>query len=118
MMADVARMRSTGWLTGAEGAVLPLTYFDSGFDAKDLRTYVREGGPTVDPFGGTLLRQVGETVTRTRGQTVADRRGDSATASRIEGHAARDLHRVRRGTAGPIFRSSLPTRPLATIGDV
>ncbi|HEV7732118.1 MAG TPA: helix-turn-helix transcriptional regulator, partial [Candidatus Binatia bacterium] len=63
-------------LAGPEGRMVPLTYFDFGFDAKDLRTYLaymREGGPAVDPFVRALQRRTGTTITRTRRQIVADR---------------------------------------------
>jgi DNA-binding CsgD family transcriptional regulator len=65
-----------GRLVGAERAIVPLTYFDSGFDAKHLRNYMmymREGGPAVDPFILALQQVSGTTVARTRSEMVADR---------------------------------------------
>src|SRR5262245_8614093 len=59
-----------------EGGIVPLSYFDHGFDPQDLRTYqtyMREGGPVCDPFVQAFHRMPGRAVARTRGQIVADR---------------------------------------------
>jgi DNA-binding CsgD family transcriptional regulator len=75
LLGDVAT-GGEGRPTGAEGGVAPLTYFDSGFDATERRTYLaymREGGPAVDPFIRALPWLAGRPVTRTRRQMVADR---------------------------------------------
>jgi DNA-binding CsgD family transcriptional regulator len=65
-----------GRLTGAEGAIVPLTYFHYGFDPADIPTflaYMREGGPSVDPLVRALQRAPGRTAARTRKQMVPDR---------------------------------------------
>src|SRR6185369_7463764 len=53
LFGGVAASGGEGRLTGADGAIVPLSYSHSGFDTSDLPTYVtymREGGPTLDPF--------------------------------------------------------------------
>src|SRR5262245_56426480 len=65
-----------GRLAGPKGGILPLTYFDFGFDAADKRnylTYMREGGAAADPFVRALQRRPGGVVTRIRSQILEDR---------------------------------------------
>lgn len=64
-----------GALAGTDGTVVPLTYFDHGFDAADRRTYlgyIRDGGAKFDPFVHALQRTPGRPVTRTRSQLLSD----------------------------------------------
>jgi DNA-binding CsgD family transcriptional regulator len=65
-----------GRLTGTRGAIVPLTQFHSGFEPKDVPTYLAymsEGGPTLDPFIRAFPRTSGRAVTRSRRQLVSDR---------------------------------------------
>lgn len=76
LFGDAAATGGEGRLAGPEGGIVPLTYFDFGFDAKDLRTYLsymREGGPAIDPFVRALQRAPGRAITVSRRQIVADR---------------------------------------------
>ena len=72
LFGDAAATGGEGRLT-AEGGIVPLTYFDAGFDADDRRaylTYMREGGPAIDPFVRAFHGQPRRP--RTRSQLVAD----------------------------------------------
>ncbi len=72
----VAATGGEGRLTSTAGGIVPLTYFDAGFDAADHRNYLaymHSGGPACDPFVHALLGSLGGPVTRTRAQLVADR---------------------------------------------
>ena len=82
MFEELARLFGGVPATGGEGrltsdgAVVPLTYFDIGFDAMDLHnylSYMRAGGPAIDPFVRGLLQAPANAVARTRRQVVADR---------------------------------------------
>lgn len=72
-LLDAAASGGEGVLTAS--GIVPLTFFDSGFDAAGRRNYlgyVRDGGPTVDPFVSALRQIPGSTVTCTRRQIVDD----------------------------------------------
>jgi DNA-binding CsgD family transcriptional regulator len=76
LFGEVTASGGEGRLVGTHGAIVPLSAFHSGFDAKDLRTYnmyMREGGPAVDPFIRGFERVRDRAVTHTRRQIVADR---------------------------------------------
>jgi DNA-binding CsgD family transcriptional regulator len=73
LFGEAAATGGEGRLT-AEGGIVPLTYFDAGFDAEDRRnylTYMREGGPATDPFVRAFHRQPRRPCTRS--QLVPDR---------------------------------------------
>jgi DNA-binding CsgD family transcriptional regulator len=75
LFRDAPATGGEGRLVGTNGAIVPTTYFDHGFDAADRRTYlgyIREGGAMVDPFVHALHRTPGSPVTRTRKQVVSD----------------------------------------------
>jgi len=58
----------------AEGGIVPLSYFDAGFDAPDRRTYLsymREGGAEIDPFVRAFRRAPGRACRRS--ELVSDR---------------------------------------------
>jgi DNA-binding CsgD family transcriptional regulator len=75
LFGEAAASGGEGRLVGTHGAIAPFSHFHSGFDAKDLRTYhsyMREGGPAVDPFIRAFPRVRDRAVTHTRRQIVPD----------------------------------------------
>jgi DNA-binding CsgD family transcriptional regulator len=59
----------------ADGAMTPLSTFDSGLSPSDravLGAYVRDGGPAADPLFARLEYVPGKATTRTRRQLVRD----------------------------------------------
>jgi DNA-binding CsgD family transcriptional regulator len=76
LFGGVAATGGEGRLTATADGILPLTYFDAGFDAADHRNYLaymHAGGPAVDPFVRALVLPARRTVTRTRARMVSDR---------------------------------------------
>lgn len=75
LFSDAPCTGGEGALTGPERTIVPLTFFDHGFEIAERRNYlgyIRAGGPACDPFVGALRQIPGGTVTRMRRQVVSD----------------------------------------------
>lgn len=75
LFGDASCTGGEGVLTGPQRTIVPLTFFDHGFETAEHRNfiaYIRAGGPDRDPFIGALRRIAGGTVTRIREQVVSD----------------------------------------------
>ena len=76
LFGGVTATGGEGRVTGTQCSIVPLTFFDSGFDTSERSTYLaymRNGGPTADPFIRAFPRMSNRAVAHTRGQLVRDR---------------------------------------------